>query len=274
VTRWKWLAALSIVFVAATAAVSYADPQWPNVAVDEPQWPRLQPDDLPAQRPNPRPSFLDADAVTAYIMAAGSERALDGSKSSGRKLDHATSDVTGSTARWPTLPPEKQPDPFAFEVGARYWYSSGSMNFAFFNGSPISGNPSSTLDWRGLSAHSGEVFARLDHKPSGFFVKGLFGLGAVNDGKIDDEDFFSGQLRFSSTTSDVKDGNLSYGMIDFGWAFAPTPGISVGGFVGYHYWHEKVTAYGIFCNQASIIVAGCPAAGAVGVGFDTAVLGL
>jgi hypothetical protein len=31
--------------------------------------------------------------------------------------------------RWPKVPPERLISPFVFEAGARYWYSSGSMNF-------------------------------------------------------------------------------------------------------------------------------------------------
>ena len=160
--------------------------------------------------------------------------------------------------------------PFAFEVGGRYWYSSGRLNFGFANGNPLFGNPTSTLDWRGLSAHSGEVFARIDHIPSGVFVKGLVGLGTVIGGHIDDLDFLVTQFKFSDTTSDVHNGNLSYGMLDVGWAYSPTVGVRLGFFAGYHFWHEKVTAYGIVCNMASFI--GCPAAGAVIEGFGIPVL--
>ena len=160
--------------------------------------------------------------------------------------------------------------PFAFEVGGRYWYSSGRLSFAFANGNPFFGNPTSTLDWHGLSAHSGEVFARIDHIPSGVFVKGLVGLGSVTHGHIDDMDFLVTQFKFSDTTSDVHNGNLSYGMFDVGWAYSPTVGVRLGFFAGYHYWHEKVTAYGIVCNMASFI--GCPAAGAVIEGSGVAVL--
>ena len=74
------------------------------------------------------------------------------------------------------------------------------MNFAFSNGHPLFGSPTSTLDWLRLSSHSGEGFARLDHIPSGFFVKGIAGLGNIFDGSIIDRDFFIGQLKFSDTS--------------------------------------------------------------------------
>ena len=173
--------------------------------------------------------------------------------------------ANGGAARWPTLPPEKLPakqllSPFVFEAGARYWYSSGSINFGFSNGSPLFGSPTSTLDWRGLSAHSGEVFGRVDHIPSGVFVKGMVGGGSVVGGHIDDRDFLASQFRFSDTTSDVSSGNLSFAMVDVGWAYSPAPGVRLGFFAGYHYWREKVTANGVVCNQDSVHRLFCRAA--------------
>jgi hypothetical protein len=98
----------------------------------------------------------------------------------------------------------------------------------------------------------------------------MVGLGAVIDGEIIDRDFFLGQFTFSDTTSNVKDGSLKFAMFDVGWSYSPTGGVKLGFFAGYHYWYEKVTAYGLVCNQASIL--GCTFPGEVQVGFDTAVL--
>ena len=114
------------------------------------------------------------------------------------------------------------------------------------------------------------MFARIDHKPTGFFIKGMVGLGTVVDGEIIDRDFFLGQFTFSDTTSNVKDGSLKFAMFDVGWSYSPVGGVKLGFFAGYHYWYEKVTAYGLVCNQASIL--GCTFPGEVQVGFDTAVL--
>jgi len=263
VTRIK-LHVLSVV-AAMTTAVTLAaadnrggDPQWPNVVVDEAQWPNISPDKLPEPRINPNPSFLDADQVTKRILGVGD---IGG-----------TPDVTGSTPHWPDLPPEKRPSDYSFEVGARYWYSWGNISFAFANGDPFFGNPTSTLDWHGLDAHSGEVFGRIDHKPSGVFVKGLFGLGTVNTGKIEDRDFFFDQTKFSDTTSDVKDGQLMYGIFDVGWAYWPVPDIRVGVFAGYHYWRQSVTAFGVRCNDTGTSINLCGPAGSVPISFDTASL--
>ena len=249
--------------------------QWPNVVLDEPQWPNLRLDDIEAPRVNKRPSFVDPQEVEDRIMGRKTRAAAKPSAASkpdaepDRDLATNSIDANASAVRWPTLSPEKPLSSFAFEVGGRYWYSSGRLGFGFANGSPLFGNPTSTLDWRGLSAHSGEVFARIDHIPSGVFVKGLVGLGTIRGGHIDDLDFLVTQFRFSDTTSDVHNGNLSYGMFDVGWAYSPTFGVRLGFFAGYHYWHEKVTAYGIVCNIPSFI--GCPAAGAVIEGFNVAV---
>jgi outer membrane protease len=281
--RWKSypvvMFGLVLATVAATAVerVSAGGAQWPNVALDEPQWPNLRLDDIEAPRVNKHPSFVDPQEVEDRIMGRKPRAAAKPSAASKPGPQPARepaangldANASAGAARWPTLRPEKQVSPFAFEVGGRYWYSSGRMSFGFANGSPFFGNPTSTLDWHGLSAHSGEVFARIDHIPSGVFVKGLVGLGSVAHGHIDDMDFLVTQFKFSDTTSDVHNGNLSYAMLDVGWAYTPTPGVRLGFFVGYHYWHEKVTAYGIVCNMPSVI--GCPAAGAVIEGPNVAV---
>ena len=264
-TRLKLHVALLIALTALTAAATQAAER-----NDDPQWPNLAPNDLPSPPINPHPAFLNPDQVIARILDTPMPRAA-------ANLDV---DVTGSTARWPTFPveepvslPLQQPlSPFAFETGARYWFSGGTIRFAFTNGNPLFGNPTSTLDWDGMAAHTGEVFARLDHRPSGVFVKGIFGMGSIRKGHIDDLDFLVTQFTFSDTTSKITGGNLTFAMADIGWAFWPAPDIRLGVFVGYHYWREKVTANGVLCNQASFIIATCASAGAVPVGFDVAVL--
>ncbi|MDC7788553.1 hypothetical protein PQJ75_15555 [Rhodoplanes sp. TEM] len=139
--------------------------------------------------------------------------------------------------------------PFAIEVGGRYWYSSGKVDFGFRNGSPYYGDPTSTLDWRNVKGHAGEVFGRIAHQPTRLFVKGVIGGGTLDGGTIVDRDFFAGQLKFSDTTSDVTGDSLRYGIVDVGWSFdVPRAGWRVGGFVGYHYWNEKLGASGLVTN--------------------------
>jgi len=261
-----------LVLAAATSAAARdpdSGPQWPKVVVDEPRWPNLRLDDVDAPRLNRKPSFVDPQEVEDRIM--GRKRGADVKASPTPVAPVAPAsarDANASAARWPAVP--EKPSPFAFEVGARYWYSAGSMKFGFTNGSAIFGNPTSTLDWYGTAGHTGEVFARIDHMPSGVFVKGMVGGGSINDGHIDDKDFFVTQFKFSDTQSDVNNGNLRFAMFDVGWAYSPVPNLRLGFFAGYHYWQEKVTANGLVCNMASIL--GCPSLNAVVIGFDTAVL--
>ena len=263
-----------VVAAAATRAAErdpFDDPQWPNLDLGGPQWPNVKLDDAKAPRVNPQPAFVKPIEVenrssdhTSSIAAKSSSAPKPNPTVEGR--DAYASEVA---KRWPALPPEKpQPSPFVFEAGARYWYSTGSINFGFSNGSPLFGSPTSTLDWHGLTAHSGEVFARLDHMPSGFFVKGIFGAGTVVGGNIEDRDFLVGQFKFSDTTSNVSNGDLTYAMFDVGWAYSPSREIRLGFFAGYHYWREKVTANGLVCNQDSFI--GC-SNGSILVDFNTPV---
>ena len=54
-----------------------------------------------------------------------------------------------------------------------------------------------------------QLFARVDHRPTGWYVKGLAGLGRAGDGHIDDLDFFAGGTKFSDTTSNVDKGAIT-----------------------------------------------------------------
>lgn len=290
-TRLKYAAAITAFALCAGLAAAqpsgndrYGGPQWPNVALDEPdagtrgpgaaayagpRWPELRLDDVEARRINPNPGFVDPLQVEARIM--GRAPAKPAAAPQAQPLADNGHDANASVAaRWPTLPPEKPVSAFVFEAGARYWYSSGQMKFGFANGNPLFGNPTSTLDWLDLTAHSGELFGRVDHLPSGMFVKGIAGLGALVGGEIVDRDFLAGQYKFSDTTSSVNDGDLKFAMIDVGWSFSPVGGIKVGFFAGYHYWYEKATAYGLVCNQASVL--GCAFPGQALIGGTTAVL--
>jgi hypothetical protein len=256
------LAVLAMATSAATYAESRAEPQWPNVNLDGPQWPDVPPGELPDPRPNPQPAFLTPDQIANRIL--GDHFATNSG--------NASADVTGSIGRWPDLPPEPGSRSYAYQVGTRYWYSWGRIGFAFSNGDPLFGSPTSTLDWKWLSAHTGEIFGRVDHEPSGWFVKGLVGFGTVVGGEIIDRDFVAQQFSFSDTTSDVKDGSVAYAMIDVGWAYWPVPDIRIGFFGGYHFWRENVTAFGVRCNAVSLPINFCGAPGSVPIPFNVAVL--
>jgi hypothetical protein len=242
-------------------------PQWPNIVDDAP---RVGLPASEAQFPTERarPAFLDVLPDTTQTIH-NPQLGL-GALAADTRERAVIADVTGSTARWPDLPSEAPVSPWAFEGGFRYWYSSGAMRFAFTNRNPLFGNPTSTLDWEDLTGHSGEAFARIDHKPSGLFLKGVFGLGTTRGGHMDDRDFFVGPVLFSDTTSEVKEGNLTFGSADIGWAYSVMPDLRFGFFAGYQYWRERTTAYGLACNPTGITPPLCPA-GAFVVDPGTAV---
>lgn len=186
--------------------------------------------------------------------------------------------VPQGAPQWPALGGEvgrRFPSPWAFEVGARYWYSTGTTKFGFTNNVYPYGSPTSTLDWNSTTGHSGEIFARLDHHPSGLFVKGVAGAGTLRGGEMIDRDYVINQSTFSDTSSQISGDNLRYFTADLGYAVdLPRYGVRLGGFVGYHYWREKMTAYGLTCNGVDI--GGppyfCGPPGAVLFGTDTAVM--
>jgi outer membrane protease len=176
--------------------------------------------------------------------------------------------------QWPTVGGEVErrfPSPWAFEIGARYWYSTGTTKFGFTNNIYPYGSPTSTLDWNSTTGHSGEVFARLDHHTTGLFVKGVAGAGVLRGGEFIDRDYVVNQYTFSDTTSDVNGDHLRYFTADIGYAVElPRYGVRIGGFVGYHYWREKMTANGLVCNADDL--GFCNPPGQLLVPYDTAVL--
>ena len=154
---------------------------------------------------------------------------------------------TSRYGRWSTVAPA----PWVFEIGARYVYSSGKNWYDLYN-DPNPSQLNSRLTYDGLNAHSGEVFFRVD-SPSAIFIKGYYGGGSIQHGNtLYDEDFPPAVSPYSKTVSDTS-GSLQYGSIDVGYGFYDSRGLATstpvrfGAFVGYHYWHEKVDAFG--CTQ-------------------------
>jgi hypothetical protein len=273
--------------------IRQSDMLWPLTPLGDPQWPNVPavpavPADSLAKAPQMVPANAGGSSDSAPKDSAKYGLANIGDVSAAVAAPGTKSDdnlVTGASLDLPPQAPvykapiarpeifEKRfPSPFAFEGGARYWYSIGQNRFAFTNNTFPFGNPTSTLDWDRMQGHSGELFARVDHLPSGFFAKGLVGGGVLKGGDMDDLDFLISQINFSNTTSAVDGNNLSYAMIDLGYSFeVPSAGVRYGAFVGYHYWHEKMTAFGVLCNPDQFNQAFCGPAGAVVVPFSTPV---
>ena len=163
-------------------------------------------------------------------------------------------------------------------AGLRYWYSSEQIHYGFYNRGPRAGNPTSLLDWTGMSAQSGEAFFKLRHNQTGLFVKALGGLGAIGQsGRLLDRDFYAGQVSFSSLRSDVEGAGLDYVMVDIGADIVPLPGLAprfeASPFVGYHRWDDNPVSHGVFCEPSDIPRTDCGAS-ATGVLYDSNVKAL
>jgi len=267
------LANISRVRAAEWPNIRDSDTLWPGAKLDNPQWPNVSADELAkidaslhASAAAPAAAAPAAPTVAAAPAAPAPFAGL---------LKRADDLVTGSlggpsTPRTPLTFDQRFQSPFTFEVGTRYWYSIGQNRFAFTNNTFPYGNPTSTLDWDRMQGHSGEGFFRIDHGPSHLYVKGLAGGGILRGGDLDDLDFLVNQVNFSNTTSAVSGNNLAYGIVDLGYSFdVPSAGVRYGAFVGYHYWHERMTAYGVLCNAD--LNGFCGPAGAIVVPFNTAV---
>ena len=134
-----------------------------------------------------------------------------------------------------------------WELGLRYWYSTGSLQWSHnAQGSdPFAGNPTSLLTYEDATAHAIELHARRN-LGTRWFVRGLAGLGGIHDGSLSDEDFAVGQLRFSQSESPVKGNRLTYFTFDVGrdvWA-NPERATRLGLFAGYNRWRERLDTYG------------------------------
>jgi hypothetical protein len=164
---------------------------------------------------------------------------------------------------------------FTANFGARYWLSSGrtSWNHDATSAWALYGNPTSVLTYDDLTGHSGELFFDVAHETS-WFVKGYVGLGGIPAGALDDEDYFTGQVKFLDTSSRVSGGSLRYASFDLGHDVYEDAdrGLKVRAFLGYHYWNENVPAYGIQCNPDDVAGFFCGAPGSIPVPFSTKVI--
>ncbi|MCJ2058098.1 omptin family outer membrane protease [Methylobacterium sp. J-048] len=137
---------------------------------------------------------------------------------------------------------------WGFEGGLRYFYSSGGPRYTL--GSDLKpGQVNSRLTYQSTEAHAGEGFARVDHNPTGLFAKGFLGSGGVTSGSLYDEDFPPAIRPYTKTLSRIKDGDISYGVVDLGYTALRRDGFSLGGFVGYQYDAELANGYG--CTQVA-----------------------
>ncbi len=157
---------------------------------------------------------------------------------------------------------------FITDVGVRYWYGMGSTSKDLYGLTRDTLN--SRLSYDRMQSHSLEAFIRVDHI-SGLFWKGYGGGGLLTGGNLQDEDFPPGISPYSSTNSTLQNQTLGYLSFDFGGALVRGTDFRVDGFVGYHYFHQRMKAFG--CQQTAtnpvICAGGIPNSVAVLVEDDT-----
>ncbi len=135
---------------------------------------------------------------------------------------------------------------WSFESGLRYFYSSGGYRKNLFDNFAQS-QLNSRLTFKDASANAAESFARVDHNPTGLFIKGYVGSGGFSSGRLNDEDFPPGLVPYSNTLSGVHNGDIRYANVDVGYNFWRDEAVNMGAFVGYSYLAETMNAFG--CSQ-------------------------
>ena len=136
---------------------------------------------------------------------------------------------------------------FQSAFGLRYWYGLGgtSKNFLRVYARRV-GLPAD------LSAHPIalrlEAFGRVDHS-SGLFWKGYADSRVLTAFYLQDEDFPPLLSPYSSTNSTLQSQALGYINFDFGGALVRGTDFRLDGFVGYHYFHRRMKAFG--CQQTA-----------------------
>lgn len=136
--------------------------------------------------------------------------------------------------------------PFQTSVGLRYWYGLGSTSKDLYGLTRETLN--SRLTYDGTQSHSLEAFIRMDHS-SGLFWKAYAGGGLLSGGNLRDEDFPPAISPYSSTNSTLQNQSLGYLSFDAGGALLRGADFRLDGFVGYHYLHQRMKAFG--CQQTA-----------------------
>lgn len=213
--------------------------RWPDIY--EPQWPNVseaKSDDLhklatatAARKPAPIPAPVLSEPETIVTGSTPSPV--------------APSPVANRWHDFKAVPVIVVPS-FQGELGLRYWMNFGETEKNLYN---ARGNAMvSRLTYDGLQGHAIEAYGRVDHT-SGFYMKGYAGIGIVNRGNLNDEDFQPFITPYSSTSSEQREGTLAYASIDIGFNVIRRPDFRLGAYAGYHYLDQSVSAYG--CGQTA-----------------------
>lgn len=130
------------------------------------------------------------------------------------------------------------------EIGARYFLSTGRMQKEI-NAPDPTAKLNSRLTYANSTGQAAETFFRFENN-DGLFLKGFAGLGALSGGRLNDEDFPADDYAYSNTHSDLRDGQLAYGALDLGYDFLRRGGDTLGAFVGYRGFFQRVNGFGCY----------------------------
>ncbi|MEM7400106.1 MAG: hypothetical protein AAGF48_01780 [Pseudomonadota bacterium] len=173
------------------------------------------------------------------------------------------------------LPPNANARP-QWEVGTRYWWSEGSTRFDIDSARlapDFYGSPTSTLTYDGVTGNALEFFMSTRNE-SGTFFKGFVGGGWLGGGSLDDEDFFTGQVKFSDTYSEIDGEGSVYFTLDLGQDIdvGYSGNLIVSPFVGFNFWQESMNAYGARCNRDDVDGLYCGDPGTLVLPFTSEVI--
>jgi len=141
-----------------------------------------------------------------------------------------------------------------FELGMRYWVSTGSTQrshdaSAF---SPLLLNPTSTLVYSDLDANTLELYGRKRFGER-WFAKGNLGVGTINTGTFTDQDFFIDMgVPVMTQTVSATSGKLQYASIDVGLDVLRAGEATFSLFAGYQQWNERVDGHGFSDSFGSL----------------------
>ncbi len=102
------------------------------------------------------------------------------------------------------------------------------------------------MTWANQTGVSLESFARAD-QVSGIFAKGYFGGIDLLGSHMNDEDFPPVEDPYSNTIGATSRGRDFYASADIGYSFLRASTWRLGGFLGYHYYSQRMNAFG--CTQ-------------------------
>jgi outer membrane protease len=135
------------------------------------------------------------------------------------------------------------------EFAARYWFADGKTGKTLYGAPALFTGPVSRLTYSNLITNSGEFYGRMA-ATNGWFLQGYAGLGAISSGSLQDEDFVTPFFApYSSTTSEQRNGYLSYGTVNVGYDLLRGGDYNFGIFAGYFLFKEVVNAFG--CTQTA-----------------------